>query len=283
MPSPSRPPAAPHTSPSVESSSLVYRIDLFFLVVVFIFATFNAPRAIARLACRSERFRGFILRSTTLGRHPRINLNTNSIYLHSDPQKAPIDLDGETTEHAHLPYLSSQWTHNEKALPPRPSTAVESALSQQNWHMPMLSSLVPQLASLLHLPVYEDYSLGQVLLMAAYGIVILYAGFHKSNPFLDFERSGWVSISQLPFVYILATKNNVIGMLVGLGYEKVCAFRAIIQGQFSHLIDQLNRLHSFAGCLAVVAVNVHAIGFSTSVILWRNSVYGASDHLFLSL
>ncbi|KAF8452850.1 hypothetical protein L210DRAFT_2059386 [Boletus edulis BED1] len=230
----------------VYTSSLVYRIDIFLLLVILVFATFNAPRAISRFAHRSEWLQGHILRSVKLARKSRINLNTRSICLHSDPQKAALDLDDDRTDAMHLqsiPYLLSQSTHFDKELPPRPLSTVAPVSTQRTWHMPMLSSLIHPVSSLLHKRVHENYSLGQVLLMAGYGVVVLYAGLHRSDPFVDFVRSGWVSTSQLPFIYVLATKNNVIGLLVGVGYEK------------------LNYLHRFAGLFAVLAANIHAIGF----------------------
>lgn len=223
-PSTSVPPA-----PTVDPESLVYRLDVFFLIVLLIFAVFNAPRAIARFARRSEWYQGHFLYSAPILRKPRINLNTNSIYLHSDPQKTVLDLDGESTENMHsqsVPYLPYQLTLGEKVPPPYPWTSVVPPVpSRQTWHMPMLSSLVPPIASVLHHRVHDNYSLGQVLLMAGYTIIIFYAGLYQSNPFVDYTRSGWVGISQLPFIYILATKNNVIGMLIGVGYEKVRPFR----------------------------------------------------------
>ena len=227
------PVAPPPKAPVDPSSGLVYQIDIFLLIVILIFTVFNAPRAIARFANRSEWFQGHLLQSVTLTRKPRIHLNTNSIYLHSDPQKTVLDLDGGNTENVHLEtlrYHPSQSTHNEKALPPRPLTFALHASTQQTWHMPTLSSLVPSTASLLHRRVHENYSLGQILLMAAYSIVILYAGLYQSSPFADPDRGAWVSISQLPFIYILATKNNAIGMLIGIGYEKVCVPGDILQG-----------------------------------------------------
>ncbi|KAG8216185.1 ferric reductase like transmembrane component-domain-containing protein [Butyriboletus roseoflavus] len=233
-------------SSKVDPISLVYHVDIFLLIVILVFAVFNAPRAITRFAHRSEWLQGHFLRSTTMTRKPRINLNTNSIYLHSNPQKAALDLDDDSSDATHsqsVPYLTSQSTYNEKALPSRPLTVVLPASIQQTWHMPMLSSLIHPVASLLHRRVHENYSLGQVLLMTGYAVVILYAGLYKSSPFVDFDRSGWVTASQLPFIYILAAKNNVIGMLVGVGYEK------------------LNYLHRLVGRFVVLAANVHAIGY----------------------
>ncbi|KAG9310137.1 hypothetical protein JVU11DRAFT_9752 [Chiua virens] len=197
------------------------------------------------LARRSEWLQGHLLYSTTLTRKPRTNLSTQSIYINSDPQKTTLDLDGGTTEAMHAqgaPYFSSQSSHVEKALPARPLTIVQP-VTQRPWHMPMLSSLMIPVSNLLHRRVHEHFSVAQVLLMAGYSTVILYAIQYKSIPFIDFDRSGWVSVSQLPLVYALATKNNVIGMLVGVGYEK------------------LNYLHRFAGGFAILAANIHAIGY----------------------
>ena len=76
------------------SQFLVYRIYIFLLIVILVFATFNTPRAIARFSRRSEWFQGYLLRSVTLKRKPRIDLNTSPIYLTSDPQKTVLDPGG---------------------------------------------------------------------------------------------------------------------------------------------------------------------------------------------
>lgn len=223
-PLPSFPASATPSKELVDPSTLVYHLDMFLLIVILVFATFNAPRAIARFAHRSEWLQGHILYSVTLKRKPRANVDTRSIYMHSDPQRAALNLDGGSSDAMHtqnVPYFPSQSTHDEKALPPRPLTIVAPTLTQPTWHMPMLSSLMHPISSLLHSRVHDNYSLGQVLLMAGYGVVMLYVGLYRSSPFVDFNRSAWVAVSQLPFVYVLATKNNVIGILVGVGYEKV--------------------------------------------------------------
>jgi len=73
---------------------------------------------------------------------------------------------------------------------------------------------------------------------------MLYAGLYKSSPFSDPVRAGWVSVAQIPFVIALATKNNILGYLLGFTYEK------------------LNFLHRFIGRLVVIAANVHSLGYS---------------------
>ena len=56
----------------------------------------------------------------------------------------------------------------------------------------------------------------------------------------DFARSGLVSISQLPIVVALGVRNNIIGLAVGKGYER------------------LKRLHKVVGRFVFLAALIHA-------------------------
>ncbi|KAI6026496.1 hypothetical protein BKA83DRAFT_9140 [Pisolithus microcarpus] len=208
--------------------TLAYHLDITISIVVGIFAFLNAPRAIARFANRSERFRGHTLRYVSLHHKPPINTNSDSKF----------------TINANIDDSSEGCSTTFKALPTLPlqdTTSNPPSGGQQSVHMPMLSSLVA--TGILSRPVYEEYTVGHVLLMAGYAAMVFYCGFYKSNPFSDPPRVGWITASQIPFVYILASKNNVVGMLVGVGYEK------------------LNYLHRNIGRLVIVGANVHALGF----------------------
>ncbi|KIM55324.1 hypothetical protein SCLCIDRAFT_302950 [Scleroderma citrinum Foug A] len=225
---------------TVSDESLVANIDIAISIIILVLALFNAPRAVARFTNRSEWFQGILLRYVPLTCKPRINLNTESIYLHSDPTKQPIDLDNST----------SSCSATLKALPPIPGQALKHAYAgplssgeKQPVHVPMFLSVVHPLANILTRRVYEGYTIGHVLLIVGYTAIVFYAGFYQSNPFVDPLRAGWVATSQIPFLYAFATKNNVIGMLLGAGYEK------------------LNYFHRHIGRLIVVGVNVHAIGY----------------------
>ncbi|KAI6044553.1 ferric reductase like transmembrane component-domain-containing protein, partial [Pisolithus marmoratus] len=226
-------------NPSNLDMTLAYHLDIVIAIVILLFALFNVPRAIARFVNSSERFRGYLLRYVPLRHKSRINLNTNSIYLHSDAEKSVMNLD-DSSEGCHTTF---------KALPALPTQLLRNTASgtpfggRQPVHMPMLSSLVHPVTSILSYPVHEGYTVGHVLLMAGYAAMVFYCGFYKSNPFTDPLRAGWVVTSQIPFVYIFATKNNVVGALVGVGYEK------------------LNYLHRLIGRLVVVGTNVHALGY----------------------
>lgn len=219
--------------------TLAYHLDIVIIIVILLCALLNVPRAVARFANSSERFRGYLLRYVPLRHKPRINLNTQSIYLYSDPEKSAIDLndssEGCTTTFKALPALPTQ--------PLGITTNGSPSGGQKLVHMPMLSSLVHPVTNILSRSVHEGYTVGQVLLMAGYAAMVFYCGFYKSNPFSDPLRAGWVVTSQIPFVYIFASKNNLVGALVGVGYEK------------------LNYLHRLIGRLLVVGANVHAIGY----------------------
>lgn len=69
--------------------------------------------------------------------------------------------------------------------------------------------------------VFDGYTVGQLVLLAGYLYGYLYGMFSMSNPFSDSSRSAWVAVSQMPLVFALAQKNNIIGSLLGYGYEKV--------------------------------------------------------------
>ena len=64
----------------------------------------------------------------------------------------------------------------------------------------------PSLAYALNFRVSPGFSLGKllVLVLVAYGLIVLYACMYCSNPFTDFNRTGYITVSQLPIVMTLA-------------------------------------------------------------------------------
>lgn len=110
-------------------------------------------------------------------------------------------------------------------------------------HMRSWSSMFPTIAFALQYSLRPGLSIGKAIILLAYSITVFYAIVYKCNIFTTPIRAGFVGISQLPLVVALATKNNVLGMLLGMGYEK------------------LNYLHRYAGRLLVLAVDIHALGY----------------------
>ncbi|KAL4080085.1 ferric reductase like transmembrane component-domain-containing protein [Scleroderma yunnanense] len=220
----------------ISDESLVFHVDVVIIIVILVLAIFKTPRSIARLRNRSEWFQGLLLRYRPLNHKPRIDLNTESMYLQSDPSNLPVDLDNST-----ISYHTTA-----KALPPLPSQVLKKVSAAPHpgaEHIPVFSSVAHRVENVLTRRVHEGYTIKHVLLIVGYMAIVAYSGFYKSNPFSDPMRAGWVATSQIPFVYIFATKNNVIGMLLGVGYEK------------------LNYFHRHIGRLILTAANVHALGY----------------------
>ncbi|KAG1740478.1 uncharacterized protein EDB91DRAFT_1248362 [Suillus paluster] len=201
-----------------------------------VFALFALPRAIARFSRAAEWRHGHILRAIPLERRaPRPVMRSVQTLAFGAPAPAPAAAaDNLTSEESHT-------LHSDAHLIRHP------AAKEEGWSLPphvrAWSSRVPTFANILRYRLEEGFSLGQALILVIYTAVLVYAGFLKSNPFADPLRTGFVAMSQIPVVYLLATKNNLLGMFVGLGYEK------------------LNYIHRYAGTLLVVASNVHSLGY----------------------
>ncbi|KAG9311380.1 hypothetical protein JVU11DRAFT_8487 [Chiua virens] len=211
--------ASPSTpTPTVSNSTLVYHLDLFIIAFIIAFFLFNIPRALVYLANhRSQVFQGYLLHSA---KRLRMYRSTSKTMLQSEKEEP------------------------KKEKPEFVVPTLESPEARQKpWHFPMHLSLRHPAASFMHYRVLENYSIIQAILMSGYTGAVFYAAFYKSNPFAHPSRIGWIIASQFPFVYAFAGKSNVIGFLVGVGYEK------------------LNYLHRHVGRLMVIGANVHAIGY----------------------
>ena len=79
----------------------------------------------------------------------------------------------------------------------------------------------PSLAYALNFRVSPGFSLGKLLVLVAYGLIVIYACLYRSNPFTEYDRTGYIAVSQVPIVMALAGKSNWLSWLSGVGYEKV--------------------------------------------------------------
>jgi hypothetical protein len=89
-------------------------------------------------------------------------------------------------------------------------------------HIPstLLQPLYP-IAAALRVRLAPSLSLGSVCVIAVYIAIIAYAVFVGNNLFSEPQRAGYVAMAQIPLVFALAGKCNVVGMLMAVGYEKV--------------------------------------------------------------
>lgn len=89
----------------------------------------------------------------------------------------------------------------------------------------------------------QEMTVGRLAIVAIYLGIMLFASLFKNNLFTNSKRAGYVAMSQVPLVFALATKNNIIGMFAAVGYEK------------------LNFFHRFVGRILVLLVNFHSFGY----------------------
>ncbi|KAL2212953.1 hypothetical protein CC79DRAFT_1264733 [Sarocladium strictum] len=91
--------------------------------------------------------------------------------------------------------------------------------------------------------------LGRIIVILIYLAVVLYMMLYQAikNDLYFFERIGyrnaWVSITQLPMLYLLAMKVNPIGWLVGLSHERI------------------NWLHRWVARIMFITATVHGFHF----------------------
>ncbi|KAJ2974804.1 hypothetical protein NUW58_g8540 [Xylaria curta] len=97
--------------------------------------------------------------------------------------------------------------------------------------------------------------LGRVLLLLVYWAIVIYMMVDGAviNDIYFWERIGyrnaWVSVTQVPLLYLLASKTNIIGLLIGTSHER------------------LNWLHRWVARTMFVTTTVHGFHF------WAQWVY----------
>jgi hypothetical protein len=92
-------------------------------------------------------------------------------------------------------------------------------------------------------------SLGRSIIILIYWAVILYILLHDAVHFdaYYYERMGfraaWISVTQVPFIYLLASKTSIVGFLVGTSHER------------------LNFLHRWVSRTLLVTATLHGWSF----------------------
>lgn len=205
-PSPSAPAAGAATPVKFNNLELIFNGDISLLVLFGCIALFCLPRAIARVWSIGWR-QGNILRSVNIdNRRARVRPTHNTTNT-----KFEKDVDGRSDD-SHTLYTHTQFVRSEDG---------KAAYWSFPLHVPAVASILNLVATPLRRRISPGFSFGQALILAIYSAVMLYLTLWKSNIFTDMKRTGFVAVSQIPFVFAFGTKNNIMGGLVGLGYEKV--------------------------------------------------------------
>lgn len=213
-------------SPTVNSLSLVLHVDILIIAILACFVLCSLPRAFARFTQAFEWTHGHTLRSVRLDPRRR----RTAKYANDRWKELHLLQSDDTHTMISHAYLGQRQTGKDirMSLPP---------------HVPAWPVWVRPLASILRYRIISGFSVGKMLVLGGYFFILVYASLLDSNVFMGTSRLGCVAMSQIPIVFALTTKNNLVGMSLGLGYEK------------------LNFLHRFAGRMVVVAANLHALGF----------------------
>ncbi|OBZ77685.1 Ferric reductase transmembrane component 3 [Grifola frondosa] len=247
----------------VDDGALVFNVDVFLLCILAAVVLLLLPRAVIRYTHLREWTEGHLLRCIDIGaltpsRRPSrgvevvpaipVHISQNSRQQHDNSYSEKWG--GESNEShtyvSHADLLRNKSTSTNKDLSRNDSTSSGKTGGPNHdlpTHMHGWSCMLPSLASFLRITIRPGLSLSQAATLLIYFAIMIYAGLYRSNPFTDPVRAGFVATSQVPVVIFLVTKNNVVGMLLGFGYEK------------------LNYIHRFAGRLLVLALNIHAMGY----------------------
>lgn len=203
------PVVAPNTlaakSPYLDVPKLVFDGDILILALFAVFFVLSLPRILGRFSRGIEWSRGHFLRSVRLSTRGTRRPTRSSPSDGPTQKGADLNTDDSHTLYSHTHILSG---NDEKSttFPP---------------HVPTISSYLHFIATPLRYRLSPGYSLGQAFIVGIYGAILLYETFDKSDPFTDPVRAGYVAMGQIPFVFAFTAKNNILGSLVGLGYEKV--------------------------------------------------------------
>lgn len=127
-------------------------------------------------------------------------------------------------------------------------------------HVDSCIKFLRPLLKYLRLRISPGFSIAQSLILVIYFACLAYASLYKSNIFTDSSRTGWVATAQLPLLFALAQKNNVLGLLLGCAYENVTISQPLnVKIINNHPDLQLNFLHRFTGRVVVLAANIHSL------------------------
>ncbi|KAI0699751.1 iron reductase [Cerioporus squamosus] len=244
--------------PPITNGELVFDVDMFLLAGLAVFFLVLLPRAVVRFTHKREWIDGhFLLRSVHLADPAATGASVRSAPYHPDVVlpantfRPGYNVGGSSYDH---PY-EEQWgsetdvshtyaSHTDLLRKASTATKREHRRPSLPTHMAGVSTLFPPLAAFLRKDIRPGLTVGKSIVLACYSAIILYAGLFMSDPLSKPVRAGFVAVSQFPVVVALGTKNNLVGMFIGFGYERV---------------TQL--FHRFAGRLYVLAANVHAIGY----------------------
>lgn len=193
----------------LDDARFALNVTIFILVCFALFAVSSLPCLFTRFSRASEWAHGHLIYHSTKPRRQPSTVKRRPT-VSGPPESRREKRKASSSDDSHIGRARREDTHNiEFSLPP---------------HCRSWSASYQRSAAVLGIQLFEGCSLGRCLVLLCYSAVIIFASLYKSNPFLEYIRTGWVSTAQIPIVFMLATKNSVIGRFLSMGYEKVNTF-----------------------------------------------------------
>lgn len=221
--------------PTVDVPALAFHIDILLLGLFVLYAVSTLPRALVRLFQPSEIFNGFFLRSSAQHTSPWRSTSTRALLRRDTLGRSDTVATSQghaNTEPVHnstagaLAAVDEERNNTDGGFPALVTPVANRVRGTQPCYVPTrvprwTTVVHPSLACALNYRVSSGISLGRILILMAYGIIVLYACLVGSNPFDDSNRWGYIAVSQIPIVVALANKSNWLSWVSGVGYEKV--------------------------------------------------------------
>lgn len=200
-------PASVPSGPSPDEM-MVYWLDIALFGAIALFFLAAIPRTFGRISSLSKTAKGIILRAGSA-----YDLSAQRQSTLATTQYARDTAEKLQKPSSHAPYASNEFGRHGGHLVPTSSPPL---------HVPSLSSSLYPISSFFSRSLTPGKTYGKLALTVIYITGILIVVFYAGDPLAHPARLGLISVSQIPFVVVLGTKNNSIGMLLSIGYERVC-------------------------------------------------------------
>jgi ferric-chelate reductase len=215
----------------------VWHVDILLLVAFGIFVITTLPRAFARYTHRSERLGLFLRMNKSVTGPVSTTAAPMSLPMPEMMERAHDDevdrrsmvsagttmMEEHSMDHAIPPPTEDTHTLGTHALLMPQSNTNSTAIGRLPRHVPnWLSYTHPAISYALNYPVASGFPVKYLALLLAYFGVLIYNGTFRTSPFTDPRRPSDIAVAQLPLLIAFAMKNNILAVLSGMGYEKVC-------------------------------------------------------------
>ncbi|KAF9527245.1 hypothetical protein CPB83DRAFT_856618 [Crepidotus variabilis] len=213
--------------------ALVFHVNLLIISVIAAIAVVRLPRAFALFGTPREWIDGHFLRYVPY--KPSRQFVQAAHLTYPPPDKEYTDSSSDDS------HSSSGYSY--RVQPQRLTVTGLPVEVQYPPHVAAWFKPLRPVLTTLRIRIAPGFSVGQFIILTIWFYSLVYATFFDSNIITDNSRTGWIAVGQLAFVYAFAQKNNILGGMLGYGYEKV------------------NFLHRFSGRIVVLASNVHSFHY----------------------